>query len=247
MDLAFDGQRVLVTGGARGIGRAVAEAMLEAGARVVITGRQPAPEWVAERAGRGDAVRHWQLDFARADLAQALEARLDDRDPFTACINNAGINVVSDVREIDPADLRRVLEINLVAPAIVTRAVARGMATAGGGRIVNVSSIYGIASRAGRASYSSSKAGLIGQTRAIALDLAADGVLVNCVAPGVVDSDLTRRVLGEAGMREMASQIPLGRLAAPAEIASAVCFLASRSNSYITGQVLVIDGGYLAR
>jgi 3-oxoacyl-[acyl-carrier protein] reductase len=113
------------------------------------------------------------------------------------------------------------------------------------GRIVNISSIFGVGSRAGRSSYSASKSGLIGQTRAIALDLAKDNILVNAVCPGFVLTDLTRRVLGEKGMEEVAGQIPLGRLAETSDIAPAVLFLASPLNTYITGQTLIVDGGYL--
>lgn len=250
MDLPFSfaGETVLVTGGTRGIGAELARGFLACGARVVLTGTgEEAPGWLEAWRAEAEEPRalYWQLDFCAADWPRELDRLLAQAPPISACVNNAGINVVADIRDVREGDLRRILEVNLVAPALVTARLGRRMADSGYGRIVNVSSIFGVDSRAGRSSYSASKAGLIGQTRACALDLAADGILVNAVCPGFVETDLTRSTLGEEGMARMVEQIPLGRLARCADIAPSILFLASRWNTYVTGQVLVVDGGYL--
>lgn len=247
MNWDFTNKVVLVTGASRGIGQGIAEAFLHAGAVVLATATSEAPTaWMADRMAAGEPLHYIQADFSVPGWQDALMAAIERLGGVDVCINNAGINKVADVREVDPDDYRRILEVNLVAPALLTGLVAPLMIRRGGGRIVNISSIFGIGSRAGRISYSSSKAGLLGQTRAAALDLAPQGVLVNAVAPGFVRTELTERVLGEQGMADAASRLPMRRLAEVADIVPAVLFLASAQNSYITGQVLAVDGGYLA-
>jgi 3-oxoacyl-[acyl-carrier protein] reductase len=186
------------------------------------------------------------LDFSKEAWINRLEEITRHHPDISVCINNAGINIVSDIREVKPEDLRKILEVNLAAPAIIISQLAKPMTQKGYGRIVNISSIFGIGSRAGRSSYSAAKSGLIGQTRAVALDLAKDNILVNALCPGFVLTDLTRQVLGEKGMEEVSGQIPMGRLAQTTDIVPAVLFLASPLNTYITGQTLIVDGGYLA-
>ncbi len=251
MDLPFSfaGETVLVTGGTRGIGAAVARGVLSCQGEVIVTGTAAEPpDWLRQENGATGIslrARYWQLDFAAPAWPQKLDALISQIPRIDACVNNAGINVLADIREVREQDLRRVLEVNLVAPALVTSCLGRRMAKSEYGRIVNISSIFGVGSRAGRSSYSASKAGLIGQTRACALDLASDGILVNAICPGFVETDLTRSTLGEEGMARMVARIPVGRLAQCEDIVPAVLFLASRSNTYVTGQVLVVDGGYL--
>lgn len=247
MNWDFTNKVVLVTGASRGIGQGIAEAFLQAGAVVLATATSKAPAaWMAEKMVAGQSLHYVQADFSAHGWQDALMAAVDQLGGVDICINNAGINKIADVRDVDPDDYRRILEVNLVTPALLTGLVAPLMIRRGGGRIVNISSIFGIGSRAGRISYSSSKAGLLGQTRAAALDLAPHGVLVNAVAPGFVRTELTERVLGEQGMADAASRLPMRRLADVADIVPAVLFLASAQNSYITGQVLAVDGGYLA-
>lgn len=247
MNCDFTNKVVLVTGASRGIGQGIAEAFLQAKAVVLATATSETPTaWMAETMAAGQSLHYVQADFSAPGWQDALMAAIERLGGVDVCINNAGINKVADVREVEPDDYRRILEVNLVAPALLTGLVAPLMIRRGGGRIVNISSIFGIGSRAGRISYSSSKAGLLGQTRAAALDLAPQGVLVNAVAPGFVRTELTERVLGEQGMADAASRLPMRRLAEVADIVPAVLFLASAQNSYITGQVLAVDGGYLA-
>ena len=156
----------------------------------------------------------------------------------------AGTFKIGLVEEYDATDFTRLHQVNVVAPFLLCRAVVPGMRQRRFGRIVNMTSIFGVVSKAGRAAYSASKFGLVGLSRALALEVAADNVLVNCLAPGFVDTDMTRGILGHQGIAEMAVRIPLGRLAQPEEIARYVQFLVSEENTYMTGQQMVVDGGF---
>lgn len=229
-------RRALVTGGTRGIGAAVAPVLRDRGFDVVVTGtsdRGPCPpgcEYVA-------------VDLSDVSRAEAFAAEVA-RGGFSALVNNAGVNKVGRVEEYEFADLQRILNVNLIAPYLLCRAVVPGMRAQRFGRIVNITSVFGVVSKAGRSAYSASKFGLSGLTRALALEVAADNILVNCLAPGPVDTDLTRRVLGDAGIADMIRQVPMGRLAKPEEIARYVSFLCGEENTFMTGQTMVVDGGY---
>jgi 3-oxoacyl-[acyl-carrier protein] reductase len=188
-----------------------------------------------------------QLDFSSQDWTQRLEQIVVDYPAISVCVNNAGINIISDIREVNPIELRKVIEVNLIAPALITSVISKIMTKNKYGRIVNISSIFGISSRGGRSSYSASKSGLIGQTRAVALDLAKDNILVNAFCPGFIQTELTRKILGNVGIEEVKKDIPLGRLAETKDIVPGILFLASKLNTYITGQTLIADGGYLCK
>jgi 3-oxoacyl-[acyl-carrier protein] reductase len=162
-------------------------------------------------------------------------------------INNAAENRVRTIEELSAEDWQRIHTVNLTAPFLLLQHAAKHMAANGWGRVVNISSIYSLVSRVGRASYTSSKSGLNGLTFAAALEYGPAGILVNAVCPGFVDTDLTRQNNTPAQIEALRQQIPLRRLATPDEIASAVFFLASEQNTYITGQTIVIDGGLLAQ
>jgi 3-oxoacyl-[acyl-carrier protein] reductase len=231
-----DAKRMLVTGGTRGIGAAIARALLEAGCEVIVTGTSPdgkAPERCAYRA----------CDFTDTAALEAFASEVASLG-LAGLVNNAGTNKVGPLVEYDAADFARIQQVNVMAPFRLCQAVVPGMRRRRFGRIVNITSVFGIVSKAGRAAYSASKFGLFGLSRALALEVASDNVLVNCLAPGFVDTDLTRRMLGQQGIAEMITRIPLGRLARPEEIASYVRFLVSEENTYMTGQTLVVDGGF---
>lgn len=248
LTISFQDQYMLITGGTRGIGEAIAKEAIACQGNVIITGTGSEPPlWLLEaRQNFSDQVIDYQqIDFAVDNFLERLDQIVAAYPNISVCVNNAAVNKVSDIRSIPVEDLRRVLEINLVAPAMIAAQLALGMAAKGYGRIVNISSIFGVGSRAGRSSYSASKSGLIGQTRAIALDLASDGILVNAVCPGFVLTDLTYQNLGETGIAEVSQKIPVGRLAQPEDIVPSVLFLASQLNTYITGQTVIVDGGYL--
>jgi len=163
---------------------------------------------------------------------------------FEILINSAGINKIAPFSDIDPADFERIQQVNIHAPFRLCQAVLPSMRERRWGRIVNIASIFGVVSREFRASYSASKFALDGMTAALAAEVAADGVLANCVSPGFVDTELTRSVLGESGIADVVARIPIRRLAQPGEIAALVAWLVSRENTYVTGQNLVIDGGF---
>lgn len=229
-------KRALVTGGTRGIGAAIARTLLTEGCEVFVSGTSPdgkAP----------DGCEYLQADFADEASLAAFAARVTALE-LTVLVNNAGINKVGPVVSYETDDFKRIQQVNVVGPFAVCRAIVPGMCERGFGRIVNITSVFGVVSRAGRSAYSTSKFGLLGLTRALALEVAKHNVLVNAVAPGFVDTELTRRVLGEDGIRDTVATVPIGRMARPEEIAEYVRFFVSERNTYMTGQLVVVDGGF---
>lgn len=236
MKIDFEGQVVLITGGTRGIGREIAAEYAALGAETIITGRD-------EFAG-GD-FHFLSVDFTDAASVDAFLSRLESMDRIDVLVNNAGINRINPIDETKREDWEAIRAVNLDGPFLVTRAVSRIMKRQRYGRIVNIASIFGVISKAGRVLYSMSKYGLRGLTVGSAIDLAPYGVLVNTVSPGFVQTELTRSILSQAEIEELARQVPVGRFAEPAEIARVVLFLTSRQNTYLTGQNIVVDGGFI--
>jgi len=226
----------LVTGATRGIGFAIATRLMTDGARVIVTGSRAA-------ATAPEGCEYHGLDFANREAVDAFAATLVER-PIDILVNNAGTNRIAPFAEIQAADFDRIHDVNLRAAFILCRAVLPGMRRRRWGRIVNVSSIFGVISKEFRASYSASKFGLDGMTAALAAETASENVLANSVAPGFVDTDLTRSVLGDAGIAELTARVPARRLGQPEEVASLVAWLAGPENTYLTGQTVVIDGGF---
>jgi 3-oxoacyl-[acyl-carrier protein] reductase len=236
MNLA--GRKALVTGGTRGIGAAIVSRLTAAGATVVRTATS-----LEHPATEANGIETWAVDFTSDKSTNAFLDRVA-KHGFDVLVNNAGINKVAPFAEIAREDFDRIIQVNLRAPFLVTQAVLPGMLQQKWGRIVNISSIFGVVSRAHRASYSASKFGIDGITAALAAEVASHGVLANTVSPGFVDTALTREVLGARGIEEISSRIPAQRLANPDEIAALVAWLASPDNSYASGQNFVIDGGF---
>lgn len=216
------GRVALVTGGSRGIGRAVVARFGQLGARVL-------------------APTHAELDLADAVAVEAYAAALDES--VDILVNNAGVNPLGGIDELADEVLEKTLAVNLTAPLRLCRALAPGMAARGYGRVVNVSSVWSVVAKQRRLPYMVSKTGLNGLTRSLAVELAPHGVLVNAVAPGIVATDLTAQNNTPEALAALAEQIPLGRLAEAEELAELIAFLCSERNSYLTGQVLVCDGG----
>lgn len=247
MRIDFEGQTALITGATRGIGARIADDLEEAGAFVVGTGTDPDEiSKLNEQADAQDRARRWiRADFSEDESIEALIEAVEDLDRVDVCINNAGINRTDFIDETDLDDFEDILSVNLRAPFRIVRSVGGLMKEQGYGRIVNIGSIFGVISRAQRSMYSTTKFGLRGLTVSASNDLARHDVLVNTVSPGFVLTDLTRKVLSDEQMAELEDEIPIGRLAEPEDISRTVLFLASNLNTYITGENVVADGGYV--
>jgi len=234
---------VLITGATRGIGAAIADAFGGENVELLLTGTR---EDEIDRLNETSLPerRYLQADFSSSASLEAFLEQVEALDRLDVCINNAGINIIKSVDDVAPADFDRLTAVNYRAPYLISQAAARIMKRQGRGWIVNIGSIWSVITKPGRSLYCASKAGLAGMTRAIATDLAPHGVLVNCVSPGFVMTDMTRQSLSEEEVQQLASQVPLGRFAAPTEIARVVSFLGSPSNTYLTGQNIVVDGGF---
>ena len=244
MSTAIDltGQVAFVTGSTRGIGRAIASALHQAGASVAIVGRNAgqAAAVAAEFADRTTGVACDVADLAQVEAAiAAAEKALG---PISILVNNAGVTRDNLLVRLGNEEWDEVLDANLKGAFHTTRTVIRGMMKRRAGRIINITSVVGITGNKGQSNYAASKAGLIGFAKSVAKEYASRGVLVNCVAPGFIETDMTA-VLPQEAKDALLSQIALGRLGQPADIAGAVLFLASDFARYITGQVLVVDGG----
>ena len=236
------GQTAFVTGSTRGIGRAIAEALYAVGARVTVVGREAARAQAvaAELGDRAVGVGCDVADGVQVEMAVAAAERA--LGPITILVNNAGLTRDNILLRLSEADWDAVLDANLKGAFHTTRAVIKGMMKRRAGRIINISSIVGLTGNKGQANYAASKAGLIGFTKSVAKEYASRGVLVNCVAPGFIETDMTAALPADA-RDALLGQIALGRLGKPADVAHAVLFLASDLAGYITGQVLVVDGG----
>jgi NAD(P)-dependent dehydrogenase (short-subunit alcohol dehydrogenase family) len=234
--LPLSGKKAIVTGGTRGIGEAIARRLQADGAHVLITGVRP-----GQRVRDGFEQR--TVDLAVRQEADVFAEELA-KGGFDILINNAGINKIGKFSEIDPVDFDRIQEVNVHAPFRLCQAVIPGMANRNWGRIVNVTSIFGVISKEYRASYSASKFALDGLTAALAAEVAAQGILANCVAPGFIGTDMTREILGEEGIAKLAQQVPMRRLGQPEEVAALVAWLAGPENTFVSGQNIIIDGGF---
>ena len=234
---SLEGKLALVTGGSRGIGRAIALELGRAGAEVVVgyrTGREEAESVAAEIGGRA-----LEADVSDAESAKALVEAAGDVDVL---VNNAGLTRDGLLVRMSDEDWRTVIDTNLSSVFYTCRAVTRGMMKKRAGSIVNVSSIVGVHGNWGQTNYGASKAGIIGFTKSLARELGSRNVRANVVAPGYVNTRLTD-VLPEEAQQAMLSNTPLGRLGEPEDVAGAVRFLCSDEASFITGEVLLVDGG----
>jgi 3-oxoacyl-[acyl-carrier protein] reductase len=234
---SLEGRTALVTGGSRGIGRAIAAELRNAGADVVIGYRSDAEE--AEEVAGDVGCRAVQADISDPGEAKRLVEEAGDIDIL---VNNAGVTRDGLLARMTDEDWRVVLDTNLGGTFNTCRAVSRGMMKRRGGAIVNVSSIVGVHGNPGQTNYSASKAGIIGFTKALARELGSRGVRANVVAPGYISTRLTNE-LPEELRQSMLANTPLGRFGDPEDVAGAVRFLSSDASSFITGEVLLVDGG----
>ncbi|MGE5837066.1 MAG: 3-oxoacyl-ACP reductase FabG [Acidobacteriota bacterium] len=240
----MEGRVALVTGASRGIGRAIAWALAERGATVIAAARNDHARAVADDlVGAGHRAEAASLDVTEAvSVTHTVADVLDRFGRVDILVNNAGIARDQLLLRMKREEWDAVLATNLTAAFTCTQAVLRPMIKQRAGRIVNITSVMGQAGNAGQANYAASKAGLIGFTKALALEVASRNITVNAVAPGLIETDMTKSLAGGV-QAEWAERIPLKRLGTPEDVAGAVVFLASDEASYITGQVLSVNGG----
>ena len=245
------GRSALMTGGSRGLGRAMATALAGAGAEVVLTSRH-------EDELRAAAAEIHQETGARVEYIVADMDRREDVDRLAAesirrlgkidiLFNNAGTNIPQPIDQVRDEDWDRIVQLNLTSCMALTRALVPGMKVRRWGRVVHISSIMGLSSKEGRSAYSATKSALIGLARAAALDLGPFGITVNCIAPGPFATELPLSLLSKEQQDGFAERTALGRWGQPEELAGPALLLASDAGSYITGSVLVVDGGILCR
>src|ERR1700733_1779041 len=247
--MMLENQVALITGASRGIGRAIALALGQAGARIIGTSTSPegAERLRQELASHASNGRGAVLDAGNPASIDALMGELEAAAELpTILVNNAAITRDTLLLRMKPEDWDAVIATNLTGVFRLSKACVRHMMKARAGRIVNLTSVVGLTGNAGQANYAAAKAGLIGFTKSLAKELASRNITVNAVAPGFIDTDMTR-VLNEGQRTQLLAQIPAGRLGTPAEVAAAVLFLASPGSAYITGETLHVNGGmYMA-
>ena len=247
MSLSIDlADRVaVVTGGTRGIGLAIVRQLAEAGASVLATGTsEDISEGLAALHAEGLSVTYRQ---ARLDDEGSLRSFCDfiaSMERLDILVNNAGVNQIAPVEEVEPQDYDRLHRVNLRAPLLVCGAAVPVMRRGEWGRIVNIASIWATITKPGRSMYTASKFGLVGLTKAVAVENAARGILVNAVSPGFTMTELTRSTLSADEIKHLAKQVPAGRFAEPEEMARTIAFLCSPLNTYMTAQNVTIDGGF---
>lgn len=248
----LDGKVALITGGARGLGLTMATALAEAGADIAISGRtrQACDEAVAQiTAATGRRAAAFEADVTVAadvdKLAADIGATLGKVDIL---INNAGINIRGPIQDLSEADWDAVIDTNLKGPWLCARAFGPPMVSRGWGRVINMGSILAVIAMPGRTPYASSKSGVVGMTRVLALEWAGTGVTANAICPGVFGTEMNKPLMNDpVKFKEFVAQIPMGRWGEVHELAGAAVYLASDASSYMTGSTLFVDGGWTAR
>jgi 3-oxoacyl-[acyl-carrier protein] reductase len=244
--MMLSGKKAIVTGGSRGIGNAIALAFLREGATVYALSRKPADNQseLEDMARAAGGAFFWRAaDITREEeVTSAIDAILAEAGVMDILVNNAGITRDGLIFRMPTTDWEDVLKANLTSAFFTSRAVARAMIKQRRGSIINISSVSGIMGNAGQVNYSASKAGLIGFSKSLAREVASRGVRVNAIAPGFIETDMTK-ALGDKARESLVSQIPLGRVGTAADVAALALFLATDASAYITGQVIPVDGG----
>ena len=244
INIDLSGKTALITGATRGIGKAIADDFFKAGAKVILTGTKQAE--IEELVAKNEIpqIQWLQADFSTQGKIDSFLHDLNSIYLIDICINNAGINIIKPFEEYSFEEYQRLISINLTAPFMLVQALIPGMKKRGYGRIVNIASIWSHITKSERSLYTTSKTGLVGFTRSMAVEYASSNILVNAVSPGFTLTELTEQSLSADEMKTISEQIPLGRFANPDEIAKTILFLASDLNTYISGQNIIVDGGF---
>lgn len=248
MEIDFKEQIVLITGATRGIGKQIAKDFEECGANLILTGTDKKQIKELNKSvikQNNSKKKYFAVDFKDKKSTKKFIKELSKYERIDVCINNAGINRINYIDETLIEDWSDILSVNLEAPFLITAAISKIMKKNGYGRIVNISSIFGVISKEKRSAYSVSKFGLRGLTVASSIELAKYNILVNAVSPGFVLTELTKRILKKEEIKDLVGQIPMGRFATTDEISTIVLFLSSDLNTYMTGQNIIVDGGFV--
>ncbi|WDF79157.1 SDR family NAD(P)-dependent oxidoreductase [Mucilaginibacter sp. KACC 22773] len=240
----FTGKIALITGGTRGIGRAIAARFLEAGSSVILTGTNLSEIEQLNKENAIERISYLQLDFTDKESVERFLLKLSKFDRVDVLINNAGINKVALNIDTTDADFDLLHNVNVKGPYILCREVSKLMKRNGYGRIVNITSIWSTITRPGRSVYATNKNAIVGLTKTLAVELGKDNILVNAVAPGFTLTELTAATNSAEDLQKLTEIIPMNRMAQPVEIANVILFLSSDLNSYLTGQNIIVDGGY---
>jgi NAD(P)-dependent dehydrogenase (short-subunit alcohol dehydrogenase family) len=251
MKIDLTGRTAVITGGSRGLGEAMAKALAEAGAQIALVARDVARLEKVRHAivEQGGTAAYFKADVTQekevADVAAAVQEKFGDPQIL---INSAGINIRQDLVDFSLEEFRSVIDASLTSTFLMCRAFVPGMKGTGYGRILNMSSMMGHVSIAGRTAYSSAKAGLLGLTRALALELAADGITVNGISPGPIGTDINLALMNDPAVyAQFLANLPVGRWGKVEEIGALACYLCSEAAAFITGTDILIDGGWTAR
>jgi NAD(P)-dependent dehydrogenase (short-subunit alcohol dehydrogenase family) len=251
MKIDLTGRTAVITGGSRGLGEAMAKALAEAGAQIALVARDVARLEKVRHAivEQGGTAAYFKADVTQekevADVAAAVQEKFGDPQIL---INSAGINIRQDLVDFSLEEFRSVIDASLTSTFLMCRAFVPGMKGTGYGRILNMSSMMGHVSIAGRTAYSSAKAGLLGLTRALALELAAEGITVNGISPGPIGTDINLALMNDPAVyAQFLANLPVGRWGKVEEIGALACYLCSEAAAFITGTDILIDGGWTAR
>ena len=248
MQINFNNKTVIITGGTRGIGASLTEVFHTLGAHVYSTGtHKEVLEQLNNSPDSNNRKKYLHLDFTIPESVENFLKIVEKLERIDVLINNAGVNKISSIEATQDEDWDWINCVNLRGPYKMTKAIARKMQVQKSGKIINIASIFGVISKSKRSVYSSTKWGLIGFTKGVALDLAPYNILVNSVSPGFVNTELTRKILSQKDIGQLENEIPLHRFAQPDEIVKVILFLASEHNTYLTGQNIIIDGGFVSR
>ena len=247
MKIDFKEKTALITGATKGIGKAIAEAMFDSNANLILTGTNIKEiEYLNDlNKKKGiNNIEYIQVDFSKDDSTRSFLKVIDKYSQIDICINNAGINKVNNFENTSIDDLNLVNKINLITPYKILKIIGPKMVNNNYGRVVNIASIWSVIARPGRSIYSLSKNAINGLTKSLAVEWANNNVLVNAVSPGFTLTELTKTTNTKEQLDNLKHSIPIKRIANPDEIARLVCFLCSDLNTYLTGQNIIIDGGY---